>query len=460
MITYYKTPATYLKFVILGCFTLLMAGLQACIHDEFEAPEPWEYPDGQTLTIQELRSMFANEPVTFASDVYVYATVTMDDKSGNIYRSAYIQDATGGINLRLVAPGGIYRGDSVRVYLKGVTLSSYQRMLQLDNVNVDRNIEKLAVLKHITPKPATITQIRAGTMQGQLVRLDNVQFSAGEVGKPFADADGLQTLNRMLEDCDGNKLIVRTSGYANFAGQPVPAGNGSLVAVVAQFQNDIQLYIRDFNEINMAGDRCAIPGDDYNLISLANLRLGYNEGTTTIPANSRIEGVVISDLEHDNHPGQNLFLTDDSGYGIAIRFTAFHDFPIGTRVRIVFASPMPMTRFRGLLQIENIPTGNAYDLGPASLPAPVTLTINQAISQMERYQSTLIRIQNVSITGGTTFNGNLTLNDGTGQMLMYTYNWASFADNTVPSGSVTITGILSIYDEPQLLIRSLQDISQ
>ncbi len=450
----------HIPYIAWAITILLLAGIISCIHDDFDTPPLWHFPEGEVLTIEQLRLMYNGNPVTFDTDISVYATVTMDDKSGNIYRSAFIQDASGAINLRLVAPGGIYRGDSVRIYLKGTTLSSYQRMLQLDNVNVDRNVQKIAVIRNVDPKNTTITEIKSGIFQGQLVRLHNVQFTMADVGQTFADAEGLQTVNRTLEDCDGNKVIVRTSGYANFANQPIPEGNGSLVAVVAQFQNDIQLYIRTMAELDMQGARCAIPGDDYNLVSLADLRLAYHAGNTSIPANSRIEGVVISDYTHDNHPGQNLFLSDESGYGMAIRFSGFHRFPIGTKLRVVFASPMPMTSFRGLLQIENIPTGNAYDLGPGVLPQPTQLTINEAINQMERYQSTLIRINNVNISGGNTFNGNLDISDGTGQMLLYTYSWASFAANTVPTSTVTLTGILSVYDNPQLLLRSLNDIHQ
>lgn len=453
-----KKPVFYLVSVFLSI--MFATGFTACIHDDFEEPDRWNMPEGEVITIAQLRNMFAGEPVTFESDISVYATVTMDDKSGNIYRSAFIQDGTAAINLRLVAPGGIYRGDSVRVYLKGTTLGSYQRMLQLDNVNVDRNIFKVAVMKEAVPKDVTISDVKSGTFQGQLVRLNNVQFNIADAGKPFADSEGLETLNRTLEDCDGNKVIVRTSGYASFADQAAPQGNGSLIAVVAQFQNEMQLYIRNMNELSMTGSRCAIPGDDYNLISLAELKQRFSEGNANVPANSRIEGVVISDMEHDNHPGQNLYLSDESGYGMALRFNAFHNFPIGTKIRVVFASPMPMSSFRGLIQIENIPTGNAYDLGPGTLPQPTPLTIAAAKNNIERYQSTLVRITGITISGGTTFNGNLTITDATGQMLMYTYNWASFADNQVPAGTVALTGILSVYDEPQLLIRSLNDISQ
>ncbi len=451
---------TPFRSLAIGCLFMILALPFGCIHHDFEAPADWDLPEGTVLTVQALRDLYANEPIRFDQDYAVYATVSMDDKSGNIYRSAYIQDHTAAINLRLAAPGALYKGDSIRLLLRGTTLNAYQGMLQLDDVNADRNIEKLAVKTTITPLLLSIPAIRSGSHQGKLIKLDDVQFIMTDVGQTFADKDRLISMNRTLEDCDGNRLIVRTSGYANFADSLVPEGSGSLVAVVSQFQNEMQLFIRDYNEVSMTDERCAIPGDDYQLISIAQIRQNFRQGDNMIPANSRLEGVVISDRENSNHPGQNLYVSDESGSGMAIRFSSFHDFDLGTRVRLVFGAPMPMSIFRGLIQIDNMPLGNAFDLGPGTLPEPTTLTIAQAAANLETYQSTLVRFENVTITGGQTFSGNLTLTDQTGQMLLYTYNWASFAGQNVPAGMVNITGILSTFDNPQLLIRSPNDITQ
>ncbi len=431
--------------------------ISSCVKQEFDDPSNWQRPVGTVITVAELRNMFQGEPVEFTQDFSVYATVTMDDKSGNIYRSAFIQDHTGALNLRLQAPGGIYEGDSVRIYLKNTVLGSYQRMLQLDNVNVDWNVIKIETQRNFQPQTVSITDVLSGEYQAKLIRLEEVQFSLAEMGKTFADKENLITENRILEDCSGNRIIVRTSGYAGFADKPIPEGRGALVAVAATYGGEIQLYIRRLAEVQLTDDRCPIPGEDLNLMTLANLRQNFNEGVTTIPANTRIEGVVISDMENDNHPGQNLFLMDESGAGIALRFSGFHDFPLGSKIRVI-VSNMPMNRFNGLLQIENIPIGNAYDLGPGVLPVPVQTTIGSINNLVELYESTLVTIPNVTISGST-FTGNLTMSDGTGQMLLYTYNWASFAGSPVPSGTVTLTGIVSVYNSPQFLLRNLNDIS-
>ncbi len=236
---------------------LLMPG---CIHDDFDEPPLSEIPVGTVLTISELRDMFDNEPILFEDDYSVYATVTMDDKSGNIFRNAFVQDETGAINLRMQAPGAVYQSDSVRIYLKGTILSSYMQMLQLDNVNVDRNIIKKENGKTVKPQLMSISEI-GSQHQGRLIRLEGVQFIASDTGLPFADSENLLSVNRMLEDCDGNQVIVRTSGYANFADDLTPELNGTVIAILSQFRSDFQLYIRSLNEIDMNDPRC---GDDDN----------------------------------------------------------------------------------------------------------------------------------------------------------------------------------------------------
>ncbi len=241
----------------------LFAGLiwmQGCIHDDFDEPDMEEVPVGTVMSIAELRAM--ETPHTFEGDYSVYGTVTMDDKSGNIYRSAFVQDEEAAINLRLQAPGGIYEGDSVRIYLRHTELSTYQGMLQLDNVNVDQHIIKQETGVEVEPTPVSIADINS-SMQAHLVEMQDVQFIDEHVGLPFADEDELQALNRTLEDCHGDTIIVRTSGYANFASELTPEGNGTLIAVVTEHRGTMQLYIRHFHEVNLDGERCD-PDDDDN----------------------------------------------------------------------------------------------------------------------------------------------------------------------------------------------------
>ncbi len=231
--------------------TLAVAVVAVACKKEFDTPPERTLPTGQVLTVAQLRSLFTGVPKRFGGDSSVYAVVTADEQNGNLYKNIYIQDHTGAIVMRLLNSGGLYQGDSIRIYLPGTVLGSYAGMLQLDSVDVDNNVVKQATQVQKTPETVTLAQITPA-MQGRLVRIENVEFALAEAcnGVTYADAVNQATVNRTLTDCSSS-VIVRTSGYANFAGQPVARGKGSFVGVVGQFNSDMQLFIRNVNEVQL-----------------------------------------------------------------------------------------------------------------------------------------------------------------------------------------------------------------
>ena len=90
--------------------------------------------------------------------------------------------------------------------------------------------------------------------QSRLIKLDNVEFQSTNV--TYADAINLATGKHTLNDCDGNSILVRTSGYANFADDTVASGKGSIIGIFTRYGATKQFIIRDINEVNMEGDRC------------------------------------------------------------------------------------------------------------------------------------------------------------------------------------------------------------
>lgn len=282
----------------------LAFGLFSCVDNDFDNPPVPTIPEGTVITLEQMKELCPPGTVyRFEEDRSLYAVVAMDDKSGNIYKSSYVQDKTGGINLFLKASGGLYQGDSVRIALKGLRLNWYQNLLQLDTVDVDKNIVKQKTLVDVAPKVVTIAELKSGIYQSQLVKLENVQFIGTDTAKTYADAAGLVTENRMLEDASGNQVIVRTSGYAKFAGSNVPNGSGSLIAIASQYRNDIQLFIRSTSEVDMDGERLGGGGgtadgtgtkdDPFNVAAA----ISNNAGT-----NVWVQGYIVGVMETDVDP--------------------------------------------------------------------------------------------------------------------------------------------------------------
>ena len=85
-------------------------------------------------TIMELKSMYKNTPLKIDDNIIIGGQVVSEDRSGNVYKSIYIQDATGGIELK-IGKNGLYNdyklGQWVYVKCSGLTLGAYNGMLQL-----------------------------------------------------------------------------------------------------------------------------------------------------------------------------------------------------------------------------------------------------------------------------------------------------------------------------------------
>lgn len=241
-------------YIILG--SLLLASV-AC-KKEYDSPPVNTIPEGNIITLTQLRDLYQGTTIKFGDgDTNVYAVVTADEMSGNLYKNVYIGDANAGINVRLLTSGGLYEGDSIRINLNGTVLSSYNGMLQLDSVDVDKNIVKQATNVSVTPITVTIDQIIADpSLQARLVKLENVEFKNTDVGSTFADAVNQQSANKTIVDCGGSEVLLRTSGYATFAGEIVPGGNGSIIAVVGQYNTDKQLYLRRTADISLPNSSC------------------------------------------------------------------------------------------------------------------------------------------------------------------------------------------------------------
>jgi hypothetical protein len=245
------------KYISLFVFLLGLLVFQGCVDRKFDEPPAPTIPTGNVLTISDLYQIYADSGrYTFTGDYSVYAVVSMDEKSGNIYKNVYVQDGEKGIDLHLLSSGGLYQGDSIRIYLKGLVIDNYNGIMQLDSVDVDKNIVKQATDVEVQPiVVSSISQLNDDLLC-KLIKLENVQFLFSDTNKTFADAVNRVSENRTLEDCDGNQLIVRTSGYAKFAGYSVPDGNGSMVGIFSKYGSDYQFLIRSYSEVDMNGERC------------------------------------------------------------------------------------------------------------------------------------------------------------------------------------------------------------
>lgn len=253
----------------------------SCVKDDFADPVPSSDTTSITrnTTIAELKGQFGFGVLEITKDLFpgrdsviIEGYVISDDKAGNFYKSFYIQDATGGIEIKL-GKTTIYndykRGQRVVVVCNGLSLGEYGGMTQLGSTYAPNGVMQIGgietdyiINKHIYKKGKVLCPVKPDVISsfskadlGTLVKVENVQFRTLTFeGTPitYADSKGQITRNRDLvhKDTETSALItVRTSGYAAFAGDVLPSENGFIVGVLSVYNGEYQLLLRDTKDV-------------------------------------------------------------------------------------------------------------------------------------------------------------------------------------------------------------------
>lgn len=466
-----------MKFSITKLFlalTLLFT-FNACVFEDFDEPPVGNLP-GLTgnITIAEIKAQHtlgADATQIQGDNPVLEATVVGNDETGSIFKELYLQDATGGIVMRLdeVGLNGLFPiGTPVVVDLSNIYVGDYRNKYQLTIAGGDRvpaalvrtTVYANGAATEVSPTVLTLEDLaNSATFDrnlSTLVAFENLQFNGGDAGVPFADVANGQDLNRTFVDCNGNELVTRTSSFSDFAGSNTPTGNGQVIGLLDVFGDTRQIKLRRLSDLSMEGERCGtVVGG--NLISLADLRAQYSGSTTNVSDDTKIRGIVISDRTSGSVDSRNLFLQDGNA-GIVIRFSSEHNFAEGTDLEIA-VSGMELSEFRGLLQVNNVGIDNATSQGIVALPTPRNATIGEITGNMDSYESTLVKIEPATISGGPTFGEGVTVTDATGSLDIFTRNSASFSGATVPTGEGSVVAIVSEFNSPQLILNGADDVT-
>ena len=260
-----------------------------CVQDddysipEFNAVEPVVDVNTNIATVKDIYNGY--EPkIIEAGDgssrsLYLAAYVVSNDESGNFYKSLVIQDSpenpTAGIAISTNATDLYTKYETGRkIYFRvdGLYSGEYAGLPTIGTQDGDeigrmgiqdfesRILRSLEVFD-IVPQVITIAQANDNETNGDLlntmIKLENVQFPEGSAGvQHYGDPGSTYSVNRDIENCEEERIILRTSGFADFKGILLPSGNGSIVAILSRFNNDAQLFINDPVDVNMNGERC------------------------------------------------------------------------------------------------------------------------------------------------------------------------------------------------------------
>ncbi len=275
-----------INYIMIFLFMALVGGsFTACVNDDdYSIPEyVVEEPDVTVnFTIANaLEMMEAGGPVKIESNdpLYLEGYVVSNDEAGNFHKNLVIQDSpenpTAGINISTHATD-MYTffepGRKVYVRVDGLYVGNYRGLPMIgdDGDEIDRmSVEEFdaRVLRSNTKEDLVPTQIGIDEISdahlNTLIQFNNVEFPASYNGLTYANIDDNFGVDRTVQDCDNNSVIMRNSGYADFRTELMPTGNGELVSVLSVFNGTYQLMIRDTDDVQLYGERCdgEEPGD-------------------------------------------------------------------------------------------------------------------------------------------------------------------------------------------------------
>ncbi len=280
----------FINLVVLAALAL-QVNFTSCVDKDFGTIEPLN--DSTLLvantTIAELKAIYSegilplnSTSIAGRDSILIEGIVVSDDKVGNFYKTIVIQDATGGIEVKLdktTLYNEYPRGKRVVVYCNNLYLGNYGGIVQLGSTATEHGITELSGLEgdiiinmHVFKKGRTLVNVEPLVIDGnglntnnfsRLVRFENVQFKVlnlpGSASRfTYADAIGKNSISHELMGCPGSYtlLFVRSSGYSRFAADTIPSGMGDVTGVLGYYNGDYQLVIRDLADVAFDFPRC------------------------------------------------------------------------------------------------------------------------------------------------------------------------------------------------------------
>ncbi|CAN0196666.1 unnamed protein product, partial [Phaeothamnion confervicola] len=183
--------------------------------------------DDAVETIAEVRADFPGTTTDITTSKKIHGVVTSSNPQVNT-NNIWVQDATGGIVVRLVAANNnaIKRGDEVTIELNGGQYLEFFGLLQVQNVpNANVVVDNQDVTLP-APEVITVAQLNSGAFEGKLVRINDVAF---------VDANGTATMSGTRVVSNGTvSTNVRTEATAPHTASVLPYGFGTITGLAGE----------------------------------------------------------------------------------------------------------------------------------------------------------------------------------------------------------------------------------
>ena len=273
-----------LKPVAIALFTAF--AITSCVKDDdYDIPDPngkKPLPDysGQVVSFANVLTKVTASVATYTADEAIEGYVISSDEGGNFYKKIYIQNADKNQGLSVaIDKSGLYTefpvGAKIQLRLKDLTTQLNNSAIEVGHGTYTAKSGRVSVgtmaeaiyKKHLfdTGERKTVAELAkvSNSIQevsteahvDQLITLKGVHFPTDAVGKTLYDKSNALggATNYKLTDANGKTIIFRTSSYAKFKDEKVPACEVEVTGVLTKFNKDYQFMISNYADLVVKG---------------------------------------------------------------------------------------------------------------------------------------------------------------------------------------------------------------
>lgn len=258
--------------------------VMSCVKDD-----DYELPDnkkvlpsftGKVVNFTDVIGKTASSVTTYTADEAIEGYVISSDEGGNFYKKIYVQneDKTQALSVAL-DKSGIYTefpiGAKVQLRLKGLTTQLNNAITEVgykiykNEKSGRESVGSMAeaiykthlydmggerkTLASLAKEVTSIETVKNDAHVGQLITLKGVHFPNEVAGKTMYDKnkDLGGATNYKLTDANGKTIDFRTSSYAKFKDEKVPAGTLDVTGVLSKFNTSWQFMVSNYADIKV-----------------------------------------------------------------------------------------------------------------------------------------------------------------------------------------------------------------
>lgn len=262
-----------------------------------------EGKQGDIYPVSEIRKLGAGAALPSAK---LRVQLLSDLSLGNVaQKNLYVQDNTGGIQIRLASYHEFAQGDSLRIDLEGSQLSHFNGLLQIQ-VDNDK-VTRFYTGKPVVAKPVSVKDFMDSKYEGQYISLNGIQVVAADTTKNFIEYSSSTNImveaERSEELPGGKRFYIYSYHDDSLEGKEltttkVPQKSGTIKGIASVNGEKMLLVLTSLSDVEgMTEDR--FEPSSFVATDANNYRVNGEDGSFRIVVTSNTEWTLSKEEDAD-----------------------------------------------------------------------------------------------------------------------------------------------------------------